>query len=133
LSDIVRLGGDPPSPYEDRFGFGRIVAVEGTVFIGGTTSVTPDGMVLGDTPAEQAAEILRKIEHELSRVGATRADVVLTRCYVTDMSRYEEVGRAHGEFFGSVRPVMSMIGVVAFVDPRMLVEIEAVAITSARS
>src|SRR5581483_5448246 len=80
LSDIVRLGGDPPSPYEDRFGFGRIVAVEGTVFIGGTTSVTPDGMVIVETPGEQTTEILRKIEHELGRAGATRADVVLTRC-----------------------------------------------------
>jgi enamine deaminase RidA (YjgF/YER057c/UK114 family) len=133
LSEIVRLGGDPPSPYEGRFGFGRIVAVEGTVFVGGTTSVTPDGVVLGETPGEQTAEILRKIEHELGRVGVTRADVVLTRCYVTDISRHEEVGRVHGEFFGSVRPVMTMIGVVGFVDPRMLVEIEAVAIASARS
>ncbi len=130
---MLRLGGDPPSPYEDRFGFGRIVSVEGTVFIGGTTSVTPDGVVLGQTPGEQAAEILRKIEHELGRVGADRADVVLTRCYVTDISRYDEVGRAHGEFFGSVRPVMTMVGIVALVDPRMLVEIEAVAIVSARS
>ncbi len=133
MSEIVRLGGDPPSPYEDRFGFGRSVAVEGTVFIGGTTSVTPDGAVLGATPGEQTTEILRKIEHELGRAGATRADVVLTRCYVTDISRYEEVGRAHGEFFGDVRPVMTMVGIVALVDPRMLVEIEAVAITSARS
>jgi len=133
LSRVVRLGGDPPSPFEDRFGFGRVVAVDGTVFIGGTTSVTPDGMVLGETPREQAAEILRKIEHELGRVGATRDDVVLTRCYVTDISRYEEVGYAHGEFFGTVRPVMTMVGIVALVDPRMLVEIEAVAITSARS
>jgi enamine deaminase RidA (YjgF/YER057c/UK114 family) len=133
LSGVLRLGGDPPSPFEDRFGFGRVVAVEGAVFIGGTTSVTPDGAVLGETPAEQTLEILGKIEHELGRAGATRADIVLTRCYVTDISRYEEVGRAHGEFFGDVRPVMTMVGIVALVDPRMLVEIEAVAITSARS
>jgi enamine deaminase RidA (YjgF/YER057c/UK114 family) len=133
LSDILRLGGDPPSPYEERYGFCRLVAVDGTVFVGGTTSVTPDGAVLGETPAEQTREILRKIIHELGRVGATAADVVLVRIYVTDISYSQTIGEAHGDVFGEVRPVMSMLEVSGFVDPRMLVEIEAVAILSARS
>jgi enamine deaminase RidA (YjgF/YER057c/UK114 family) len=131
LSEVSRLAGDPPSPYENRYGFARVVAIEGAVFIGGTTSVTPDGMVLGATPGEQTTEILRKIEHELGRAGASLSDVVLTRCYVTDMSRSDEVGRAHGEVFGDVRPVMTMVAVAALIDPRMLVEIEAVAIAGA--
>jgi enamine deaminase RidA (YjgF/YER057c/UK114 family) len=124
---VERLGGDPPSPFEGRYGFSRLARVGDWVFVGGTTSVTPDGDVIGDTPAEQTREILRKIEHELSRVGASMSDVATVRIYVTDISRHEEVGLAHGEVFGDIRPLMSMIGVQGFVDPRMLVEIEAVA------
>ena len=100
------------------------------MLVGGTTSVDQDGVVLGTTPYEQTLEILRKIEHELSRVGAGLADVVQTRIYVTDISRAEEVGRAHGEVFGEVRPLMTMVEVAALIDPRMLVEIEAVAVVA---
>ena len=98
------------------------------VLVGGTTSVDADGVVLGGTPYEQAVEILRKIEHELGRAGARLADVIQTRVYVTDISRADEVGRAHGEVFGEVRPLMTMVEVSALIDPRMLVEIEAVAL-----
>jgi enamine deaminase RidA (YjgF/YER057c/UK114 family) len=97
------------------------------VFVGGTTSVTPDGAVVGGTPGEQAREIFRKIAHELSRAGASLSDVVKVQIYVTDISRSAEVGLAHGEIFGDVRPLMTMFAVEAFVDPRMLVEIEATA------
>jgi enamine deaminase RidA (YjgF/YER057c/UK114 family) len=97
------------------------------VLVGGTTSVGVDGIVLGMTLYEQTVEILRKIEHELERVGAGAADVIQTRVYVTDISRAEEVGRAHGELFGEVRPLMTMVEVSALIDPRMLVEVEAVA------
>ena len=83
--------------------------------------------MLGDTPYEQTVQILRKIERELGRAGATLADVVQTRAYVTDIARADDVGRAHGEFFADVRPVMTMVEVSALIDPRMLVEIEAVA------
>jgi enamine deaminase RidA (YjgF/YER057c/UK114 family) len=127
-SGPIRLGGDPPSPYEDQIGFSRVVATDGVVFIGGTTSVTSDGVVLGDTPYEQATEILRKIAHELVRGGASLSDVVQARIYVTDISRAQEVGRALGETFGDIRPVMTMVEVSALIDPRMLVEIEALAI-----
>jgi enamine deaminase RidA (YjgF/YER057c/UK114 family) len=124
---IERLGGDPASPYEARFGFTRVARAGGFVIVGGTTSVNPDGVVLGETPYEQAVEILRKLVHELDRLGASAADVVQTRVYVTDLSRAEEVGRAHGDVFADVRPLMTLVGVSGLIDPRMLVEIEAVA------
>ncbi len=104
-----------------------MVKVERYVHVGGTTSTDENGVILGSTPYEQTILILEKIEHELSRAGATLADVIQTRMYVTDISRYEEVGRAHGEVFGEIRPLMTMVEVGGLVDPRMLVEIEAVA------
>ncbi|MGZ4186689.1 MAG: RidA family protein [Solirubrobacteraceae bacterium] len=122
-----RLPGDPPSPYEGRFGFSRVVVAGPFVIVSGTTSVDPDGVVIGMTPYEQAVEIFRKLAHELERGGASLADVIQTRMYVTDISRGEEVGRAHGEVFGEIRPLATMVEVSALIDPRMLVEIEAVA------
>lgn len=122
-----RFAGDPPSPYEVQYGFSRVVRVGGFVLIGGTTSVGPGGSVLGETPYEQAVEIFRKLLHELERVGLGAADVVHSRVYVTDISRAEEVGRAHGEIFTSHRPLMTLVEVSGLIDPRMLVEIEAVA------
>lgn len=107
-----------------------MVQAGGFVLVGGTTSVDPSGVVLGTTPYEQTVEILRKIEHELSRTGAAIADVVQTRAYVTDISRADEVGWAHGEVFSEIRPLMTMVEVSALIDPRMLVEIEAVALDS---
>ena len=125
---IERLSGDPPSPYEGQFGFSRTIRVGGDwVYVGGTTSVDEDGAVVGDSPYEQTVEILRKVRHELARFGATVEQIVQIHIYVTDISRYEEVGRAHGEVFSSIRPLMTMVGVNGLVDPRMLVEIEAVA------
>jgi enamine deaminase RidA (YjgF/YER057c/UK114 family) len=123
-----RLSGDPRSPYEVEYGFSRVVCANGLVLVGGTTSVTGDGAVLGETPYDQTREILRKILHELSRAGAMADDVIQTRVYVTDISRAEEVGRAHGEVFGTIRPLMTMVEVSALIDPRMHVEIEAVAL-----
>jgi len=125
---ITRLGGDPPSPWEEAYGFSRLVRVGGFVLVGGTTSVGPGGAVLGETAYEQATEVLRKIEHELGRAERGLSDVVQTRVFVTDISRADEVGRAHGEAFGQVRPLMTMVQVSALIDPRMLVEIEAIAL-----
>jgi enamine deaminase RidA (YjgF/YER057c/UK114 family) len=124
---IRRLAGDPPSPYEGPIGFSRIVEAGPWVLLGGTTSVDPTGCIVGVTPYEQTIEILRKLLHELSRVGLAAADVVQTRMYVTDISRSEEVGRAHGEVFSEIRPVATMVEVTGLIDPRMLVEIELVA------
>jgi enamine deaminase RidA (YjgF/YER057c/UK114 family) len=128
LSETLRLGGDPPSPWEGEYGYSRVVATDGAVFVGGTTSVSPDGAVVGETPYEQAVEILRKIAHELVRGGASIGDVVQVRIYVTDISRNDEVGRALGETFAEIRPVATMVEVSGLIDPRMLVEIEALAI-----
>jgi enamine deaminase RidA (YjgF/YER057c/UK114 family) len=123
----VRLGGDPPSPYEVKYGFSRIVKAGPLVLIGGTTSVGVAGTVVGETPYEQTVEILGKLVHELARAGVRVPDVIQTRVYVTDISRADEVGRAHGEVFASYRPLMTMVEVSALIDPRMLVEIELVA------
>ena len=128
MTDVTRLSGDPRSPYEIDYGFSRVVVAQGLVRVGGTTSVDGDGVVLGDTPYDQAREILRKILHELSRAGAMPEDVIETHVYVTDISRADEVGRAHGEVFGTIRPLMTMVEVSSLIDPRMLVEIEAVAL-----
>jgi enamine deaminase RidA (YjgF/YER057c/UK114 family) len=122
-----RLPGDPPSPWEAQFGFSRVLDVGPLVLVGGTTSVDEDGVVLGETPYDQTVEILGKIEHELQRAGVGLTEVIQNRVYVTDISRADEVGRAHGERFAAIRPLMTMIEVSALIDPRMLVEIETVA------
>jgi len=124
-----RFEGDPPSPYEGQFGFSRVVRAGDFVLIGGTTSVGPGGSVIGETPYEQTVEILGKILHELERAGVGAPDVIQTRVYVTDISRGDEVGRAHGEVFAEYRPLMTMVEVSGLIDPRMLVEIETVAYT----
>ncbi len=125
---FLRLGGDPPSPFESPYAFSRVVQAGGVVVVGGTTSVDVDGVVIGDTPYEQTVEILRKVAHELGRVHASLDLVVQSRVYVTDISRADEVGRAHAEAFGDARPAMTMVEVSALIDPRMLVEIEVLAV-----
>jgi enamine deaminase RidA (YjgF/YER057c/UK114 family) len=125
---VLRLGGDPASPFEEPFAFSRVVRVGQLVFVGGTTSIDPSGAVLGETPYEQAVAILRRIGHELSRAGASLHDIIQTRVYTTDISRAEEIGRAHHETFSSSPPVMTMVEVSRLIDPRMTVEIEALAL-----
>jgi enamine deaminase RidA (YjgF/YER057c/UK114 family) len=127
MPDIRRLEGSPPSPFEGRYGFSRVSVAGGFVLVGGTTSVDENGVVLGISPYEQTIEVLRKIERELARVDVALSEVVQTRVYTTDISVCDEIGRAHFEFFGSVRPLMTMLEVSALIDPRMLVEIETVA------
>jgi enamine deaminase RidA (YjgF/YER057c/UK114 family) len=124
---VQRLGGDPPSPFEEQFGYSRVVVAGDFVLVGGMTSVDPSGMVMGTTSYEQTIEILGKVEHELSRVGCELASVIQIRVYVTDISRGEEVGRAFGDVMGDCRPLMTMVEVAGLFDPRMLVEIETVA------
>jgi enamine deaminase RidA (YjgF/YER057c/UK114 family) len=122
-----RWGGDPPSPYEEQFGFSRLVVAGDFVLVGGTTSIDPSGVVLGTTGYEQTLEILDKVKHELGRVGSSLESVIQLRIYVTDISRCDEIGRAFGDAMGSARPLMTMVEVSALIDPRMLVEIETVA------
>jgi enamine deaminase RidA (YjgF/YER057c/UK114 family) len=109
------------------YGFSRVVRAGPFTLIGGMTSVDEDGAVIGETPYEQTVEILAKITHELNRVGLGPPQVIQTHIYVTDISRADEVGRAHGEVFAQHRPLLTLVEVSGLIDPRMLVEIETVA------
>ncbi|MGY1827854.1 MULTISPECIES: RidA family protein [unclassified Blastococcus] len=123
---VVRLGSG--SPWEAVVGYSRVVVRGDAAWVSGTTS-TIDGEVAhpGDAAA-QTRQALAIIEQSLERAGFALADVVRTRMYVTDISRWEEVGRAHGEVFGGIRPASTMVEVSALVDPELLVEIEADAV-----
>lgn len=112
--------------WEVEVGYSRAVRVGPWVAVAGTTAAAEGGgAVGGDDAAAQTREALRRIEAALAEAGAGLADVVRTRIYVTDISRWEEIGRVHGEFFGGVRPAASMVEVAALIDPALLVEIEA--------
>jgi enamine deaminase RidA (YjgF/YER057c/UK114 family) len=112
--------------WEGPVGYSRLVRVGPHVFVAGTTATAADGRIVGIGDAyAQTRAALANIETALVRAGAGFVDVVRTRIYVTDISRWEEIGRAHGEVFGSIRPVTSMVEVARLIDPAMLVEIEA--------
>jgi enamine deaminase RidA (YjgF/YER057c/UK114 family) len=114
--------------FERRFGYSRAVRAGDWVYVAGTTAIDEDGVVHGIGHAgAQAAFILDRIAAALEAAGASMDQVVRTRMFVTDMSRAVEIGRVHGERFPGHPPVSAMVGVAALIDPRMLVEIEAVA------
>jgi len=117
------------SKWEPIVGYSRAVRVGNMVFVADTTASTPEGGVVGAGDAyAQTKEILRRIELALQQAGASMRDVVQTRMFVTDISRWEEYGRAHGEAFGDIRPAATMVQVVALIDPAYLIEIEAIAL-----
>ena len=117
------------TPWEPKVGYSRALKVGDTVYVSGTTGTDPSGKVLapGDMYA-QSVQAIRNIENALKRLGMGLENVVRTRMYVTQIDRWEEVAKAHAEFFGQVHPATSLIGVARLVDPEMLVEIEAEAV-----
>ena len=117
--------------WEDIVGYSRAVRIGHIIEVAGTTAVDENGQVIGiDSPYEQTKFILTKIEKALIIAGATLKDVIRTRMFVTDITRWEEVGQAHGEYFREIKPVATMVEISSLISPELLVEIEVTAVVA---
>jgi enamine deaminase RidA (YjgF/YER057c/UK114 family) len=120
------------TPWEKAVAYSRAVRVGSQVFVSGTTASNSDGVTVSEENAyEQTVFVLKKIEAALGEVGAKLSDVVRTRMFVTDISRWEEYGRAHGEFFAGINPAATMVEVQRLINPDHLIEIEVDAVVTA--
>ncbi len=116
------------SPWEDVVGYSRAVRIGNVVEVAGTTAMDGDQLVGLGSIYIQTKYIFQKIEKALVEAGASLNDVVRTRMFVTDISKWEEVGKAHGEVFASIKPASTMVEVSALIDDRLLIEIEVTAV-----
>ena len=125
-----RINVSSGTPWEDRIGYSRAVKIGRLIEVSGTAAIDREHIFAPGDPYQQTKFIIRKIEKALEDAGASLSDVVRTRIYVTNIKDWEAVGRAHGEFFKSIKPVTTMVEVKSLIDPNFVVEIEATAYLS---